>query len=201
MLQGTSAISYTHQVVQTLMAGLLDEGRTLYTDNHYSSVMLAEDLLKNKTYVFGTLQQNRRGNPQDVCMKKLKKEEVFSMENSSGVRVMKWQDKRPILMIASNPDIKDTVVSLRKRGIEQEVKHVLEYIKAKKGVDVSDQKMAYYTTLRRSMKWYKKVAIEILLGTCIVNSWVIFNNFGARRKMSIFHTFSTPVVPSRIRQY
>ncbi|KAG8237441.1 hypothetical protein J437_LFUL016253 [Ladona fulva] len=68
---GSSCFGHTHKVVLTLTAGLLDEGRTLYIDNYYSSVILAEDLLKNKTNVCGTLRQNRRGNPQDVCMKKL----------------------------------------------------------------------------------------------------------------------------------
>uniref|UniRef100_A0A1B6MJH2 PiggyBac transposable element-derived protein 4 C-terminal zinc-ribbon domain-containing protein n=1 Tax=Graphocephala atropunctata TaxID=36148 RepID=A0A1B6MJH2_9HEMI len=35
---------------------------------------------------------------------------------------------------------------------------------------------SYYTPLRKSSKWYKKVAVEILLGTCVVNSLVIFND-------------------------
>ncbi|KAG8327733.1 LETM1 domain containing 1 [Homalodisca vitripennis] len=34
---------------------------------------------------------------------------------------------------------------------------------------------SYYTTLRKTTKWYKKIAVEILLGTCVVNAFVIFN--------------------------
>ncbi|KAJ8964757.1 hypothetical protein NQ314_004648 [Rhamnusium bicolor] len=55
---------------------------------------------------------------------------------------------------------------------------VMAYNKAKKGVDVSDQMSSYYTCLRKSIKWYKKLFFEVLLGTCVVNSWVIYNNFG-----------------------
>lgn len=52
---------------------------------------------------------------------------------------------------------------------------VLAYNKAKKGVDLSDQLSSYYTPLRKTSKWFKKVAVELLLGTCVVNAFVIFN--------------------------
>lgn len=59
---------------------------------------------------------------------------------------------------------------------------VIDYNKAKKGVDISDQMSSYYTCLRKSVKWYKKVFFEILLGTCMVNSWVLYNNYGRNAK-------------------
>lgn len=63
---------------------------------------------------------------------------------------------------------------------------VIAYNEAKKGVDVSDQMSAYYTCLRKSIKWYKQVSFELVLGTCVVNSQVIYNNFGNNtKKMNI----------------
>ena len=47
---------------------------------------------------------------------------------------------------------------------------VLDYNKAKMGVDKSDKMTSYNTALRRSTKWYRKLAIELLTGTAVVNS-------------------------------
>ncbi|KAG8238020.1 hypothetical protein J437_LFUL014988 [Ladona fulva] len=81
---------------------------------------------------------------------------------------MKWQDKRPVLMISSNPELAENVVpstSKNKKGeIVMKPKSVLAYNKAKKGVDVSDQMSSYCTCIRRTLKWYKKLAIELLMG-------------------------------------
>lgn len=66
-------------------------------------------------------------------------------------------------------------------------KSVLDYNAAKKGVDYSDQMAAYYTTLRKSLKWYKKVILEILTGTTMVNSWIVFNKIeGEKMEMIKF---------------
>ena len=64
---------------------------------------------------------------------------------------------------------------------------ILDYNAAKIGVDKSDQMTCYNLVLRKSTKWYRKLAIELLLGTSIVNAWVIFNQFclQRRRKLSI----------------
>ena len=47
-------------------------------------------------------------------------------------------------------------------------KVVIDYNKGRHGTDLSDQLSAYYTCLRRSIKWYRKVVIELILGTAIV---------------------------------
>lgn len=54
-------------------------------------------------------------------------------------------------------------------------KCIIDYNKAKKGIDLSDQMSSYYTALRKGLKWYRKTAFELLLGTTIVNSHEVFN--------------------------
>ena len=46
--------------------------------------------------------------------------------------------------------------------------------KGRQGTDLSDQLSAYYTCLRGSMKWYQKVAFELIVVTSIVNSYLIY---------------------------
>jgi len=56
-------------IVMELAKPYLDNGRTIYVDNWYSSVELAELLQARKTYLVGTLRQNRKSNPKDVTKK------------------------------------------------------------------------------------------------------------------------------------
>ncbi|KAJ8877229.1 hypothetical protein PR048_021683 [Dryococelus australis] len=68
------------KIVMKLSEGLLDAGRTIVTDNYYSSLQLANCLLDRKTHVLGTLRKNRKGNTKEV-VKQLEKGEVIAKEN------------------------------------------------------------------------------------------------------------------------
>ena len=187
--QGDTApnLSHSEYVTLSLMEGLLKEGRTLYVDNFYSSVTLARKLLENKTYVCGTLRKDRKGNPGCVVNKKLKRGEVFGKENSEGIKVLKWRDKQDVLMLSTIPEHTDEKVRVSNRRGTETLKPqcVLDYNAAKKGVDYSDQMGAYYSPLCRVRKWYKKAAFELLLGTSVVNSLILFNKYYATQKLSM----------------
>jgi hypothetical protein len=47
---------------------------------------------------------------------------------------------------------------------------IVAYNEGKSPVDLSDQMAAYQTPLRKSIKWYRKLAFEILLNTAMVNA-------------------------------
>ncbi|KAJ8955084.1 hypothetical protein NQ314_006965 [Rhamnusium bicolor] len=68
------------------MTNYLGKGHTVYLDNFYISVPLAEALFREKTGCVGTLRQNRRGNSKEVVKKKLKEGEVV------------WKKKGPVLV-------------------------------------------------------------------------------------------------------
>ncbi|KAJ8911175.1 hypothetical protein NQ315_011176 [Exocentrus adspersus] len=110
------------------------------------------------------LKMRIKGNPVDVGKKKLKKCEMYSQQYDKGIRVYKWLDRRPVLMISSVPSHKAELKATgKKRKDEDIIKKpiaVIEYNKAKKGVDISDQMSSYYTSIRKSIKWYKKVFLK-----------------------------------------
>lgn len=63
------------KIVLELSEYYLDNERTLYVDNWYSSVELAKFLQSRKTCLVGTLRSNQKSNPIEVTKKtKLKKE-------------------------------------------------------------------------------------------------------------------------------
>ncbi len=49
----------------------------------------------------GTLQSNRKENPKIVTDKQLKIGEIEGKENSEGIEVLKWKDKRNVLMLTT----------------------------------------------------------------------------------------------------
>lgn len=85
-------ISVSAKIVIDLAAEYLNFGRTMYVDNWYTSVHLADLLGEQKTHLVGTLRSNRKQNP---------KGESCSMRSSSNILVMKWKDKRDLLMLST----------------------------------------------------------------------------------------------------
>lgn len=160
-------------VVMTLAENLLDSGRTMVTDNYYTSMDLANKLLDRETHLLGTLRSNRRGNPKEVTEKKLKRGEIVARENERGICVMKWRDKRDVLLLSTKHT--DVMQEIQVRN-ETKTKPlaVVDYNKGKSSIDLSDQMASYNSALRKTIKWYRKLAIEVLFGTSVVNSHYFF---------------------------
>lgn len=176
--------SVPSNVVMTLSECLLDTGRTVVVDNYYTSLDLANKLLDRKTHLVGTLRSNRRGNPKDVTQKKLKRGEMMAQENERGICVMKWRDKRDVLLLSTKHT--DSFTEVRSRGgqLKRKPLAVVYYNKGKSSIDLSDQMSSYNSALRKTVKWYRKIAIEVLFGTAMVNAHFLYKKITGV-KMSI----------------
>lgn len=167
-----SASSY---VVMELMRNLLDTGRILCTDNYYTSVTLASKLLERNTHLIGTVSARRKFNPEDVISKKLKKGEVIARESSNGIVMLKWHDKRDVLMLSTiHTDQMGQIQNSRGQEVEKP-QVVIDYNnKSKAYIDLSDQLKSYSTCLKRGTKWYRKLACELIFGSALVNAFIIY---------------------------
>ena len=182
-------LSSTESLTIKMCDKLLNEGRVLYADNYYSSVPLAEFLLTKKTYYCGTVRKNRKHLTTDVALAKLKKGEMKASENNSGVKFYNWRDKRNVFSISTVPEHGGDLVSTGKKNRKGEdvfkPPSILDYNKAKKGVDVSDQLSSYYSVLRKSKKWYRKIAFELIGGTSVVNAHILYQKYCNGGKMTL----------------
>ena len=99
---------------------------------------------------------------------------MISQQNAKGVKIFYWKDKRNVLTLSTIPEHSGELVPSGKRTRTNvdilKPNSVLDYNAAKKDVDMSDQLTSYSSALRRSSKWYRKVAIELLTGTSVVNA-------------------------------
>lgn len=178
--KGDGNASVSTNIVINLSRDLLNSGRTIIADNYYTSLELTNILLDSKTHYIGTLRANRRGNPKEVVQKKLKKGEVFGQENERGICVLKWKDKRDVLLLTTKHTV-ETVNVQRRTGMVQKPKAIIEYNEGKSSIDQSDQMTSYNSPLRKSLKWYRKLAIEFILGTALVNSHIVYNQLADKK--------------------
>lgn len=132
-----------------------------------------EKLIAMHIYLVGTLRKNRRGNPQEVISQKLKRGEFIARENRKGITILKWKDKRDVLMLSTKHSAEMTTVN-KKSYLCEKPQIVVEYNLGKSAVDLSDQMITYSSPLRRTVKWYRKLAVELLLNTCIMNALVMY---------------------------
>lgn len=163
------------KVVMKLSEKLLNAGRTIVTDNYYTSLELANKLLDKQTHLLGTLRSNRRGNPKDVTNKKLKVGDFIVKENSRGICIGKWRDKRDVLFLSTKHG-NETIQVTRRNGTVEKPAAIVDYNAGKFSIDISDQMASYNTALRKTIKWYRKIALEILLGTAVVNAHILYRN-------------------------
>ncbi|KAF9406815.1 hypothetical protein HW555_012954 [Spodoptera exigua] len=171
--RGETETTTPTNVVMSLMEGYLEKGHTLYTDNWYTSIDLGRKLLDKETHLVGTLRKNRKYLPKDVINGKIKKGEFRAKENEDGITCMKWKDKRDVYLLSTKHSIGFKRTYKRDKEIIKP-KIVVDYNNAKSSVDLSDQMIAYSTPLRKTIKWYRKLAVELLLNTALLNSYIIY---------------------------
>ncbi|CAK9796923.1 PiggyBac transposable element-derived protein 4 [Anthophora quadrimaculata] len=174
---GKKQVGIAENVCIELADKLINEGRTLFVDNFYTSYELAAKFLQFKTHVIGTVRYNKKFMPRFVMSYPLKRGQMIAREDDNGIVVLKWRDVRDVRILstkhapvmASNSDS-----THRGRPPKQKPLAVLAYNNGKIGIDRSDQMVSYATTIRKSIKWYRKLALHLLLGTSIVNAHIVY---------------------------
>ena len=78
---GEREIGLSKTVCKELIKGLVDQRRTLYVDNFYTSYDLAQYCQEKKTYLVGILRANKKHMPKEVLNAQLKRGEVVAKED------------------------------------------------------------------------------------------------------------------------
>ena len=176
-----SGFGHAETVVLKLMEKRLDLGHVLFVDNFYTSVPLAEALLNRKTLLCGTLRKNRKHLPKKVVSTKLKKGQHIA-KRKGRIVVEKWQDKREVLMLSTYHSGKmvDSQKQTRQGERKRKPESIVSYNKFMCGVDRMDQMMSYYSPLRKTLKWYRKVVLQHF-DMAIVNAFILYRKVGGTK--------------------
>jgi hypothetical protein len=86
--------------VKQLLDKLTNKGHTVYVDQFYTRVPLAEELATAHNGLIGTIMKSRKGLPKALKEAKIKKgEQVFCQKKN--VLALLWRDKRDVWMLSS----------------------------------------------------------------------------------------------------
>ena len=182
-------VGHAQAVITKLLDDLDGCYRTVVADNYFTTISLANYLLDHDTYLIGTLRSNRVGSGRAIFENDLSRGEVYGLQNKDGIKLIRWEDKNAVLMISTRPSHSASIVDSGKLNFQNEPimkpQVVLDYNEGRQGTDLSDQLSTYYTCLRKSVKWYRKVAFELVFGTALVNSYLIYKENYAKSKVTI----------------
>ena len=112
---GQREIGLAQKVCLELAKDLLNESRTLYVDNFYTSYEPAKSFLQKETQWFidtckiffvGTLRANKKDFPKEVLKAKHRRGEMIAKEDQDGIVVLKWRDTRNV----RNPSTKHALI-------------------------------------------------------------------------------------------
>lgn len=58
---------------------------------------------------------------------------------------------------------------------------IVDYNTTKGFIDISDQLASYSSPVRKSLKWYRKVAVELITNTTVVNLFIAYTKLEQKR--------------------
>ena len=128
-------------------------------------------MINQKTYICGTLRTDRKSNPKACTKAKVKQGDVIS-RSIEGVVVAKWKDKRDVLMISNLHSLQMIEVTNRRGEKKMKPNIIKDYNQYMSGVDRAEQMVSYYDCLRKTIRWYKKVALHFF-DTFLFNAYLL----------------------------
>ena len=170
----------TTRIVMGLMqkARLLDKGHHVYMDNYYSSPYLYKELHYRSTFACGTCHPNRKYLPKAVTKVKFKKKSDCIFRRKGPLLCLKWGEKKDVTMLST---IHEAVFletgKVDRNGDKIEKPEPVYYYCGRMGrVDLSDQLLNYYSFLRKSSKWSRKLLIH-LSNLVLLNAYILNKRF------------------------
>ncbi|XP_051802911.1 uncharacterized protein LOC127533589 [Acanthochromis polyacanthus] len=139
----------SESVVMKLMGPFLDQGRTVTTDNFFTSISLARKLRSRKTTILGTLNKIRREIPPSA--REIKQSEfstqVFSTTDAT-LTVYAASRKKTVYVMSSMHSVIQTEDSRKRKPST-----ITQYNSTKCGVDAMDQMVRQYSVRAGTRRW------------------------------------------------
>lgn len=180
-----SDLPSTERIPFVLMEQYLNKNHVLFTDNFYTSPTLAKLFLENGTYLCGTVRSNRKHFCKDLVSVQLEKGNAafYRSVNEPNILLAKYRsikdkagNQEKIVYVLSTCHT-SKMIDTGKKGKNGETVYkpsiVTDYNSHMGGVDKVDQQLNGLHTLRKSYKWYKKLAFR-LISQIILNAHKIY---------------------------
>jgi len=170
------AVGLGQQVVLDLTKNL-DVGRTVVTDNFFTSLSLAQQLRQRQLALLGTIRKNRREIPDVLAKGKCQPLTSQFVFHKDATLVMFAPKKNKRVLLLSTEHSLPTVDSISKKPTA-----ILTYNKSKGGVDHLDQMCAGYNSRKRTCRWPKCV-FQHMIDVSAYNAFVLWKNVTGKENM------------------
>ena len=205
LVAGNQNLSVSEKIVEDLMLPLFNKGYHLYIDNWYTSIPLLQYLRENDTLACGTIRKNRKGFPEVVSKAKLCQRGESIAYRSDALLALKCKDTKEVCILTTIHDERMQNVRNRRNPAHprQKPKCIVDYNQYMGGVDRTDQLLEPFKVARKSMKWYKKLAMH-LIQLSLLNSFLLYKKDGERKPLlefqrnviaSLLFIENTPEIP------
>lgn len=121
-------------------------------------------------------------------------------ESNTGATLGKWKDKRDVMFLTTKyvPTLEEIAT---RRCLTKKPSTILQYNAGKSYIDVSDQLASYGTSVRRGLKWYRKVMFELLTNTAVVNAHAIYKYSSFAKRFSSLQRKFSELLIRRTREH
>ena len=159
------------------------------SDRYYTSIPLAQALYMHDTAFTGTSNKNRVDLPaQFRGPYRLKDGEVVAYR-ADHLLALTWcaeNKKKPVIMVSTQSSAATTLVGPGSHSRIAVVKPVVidNYNHSMNGVDITDQYTVYYSFIRKTVKWWRKLFFW-MLETAVVNSYILYRDSTSSPKSHI----------------
>ena len=146
----SNSMSRITNLMRLLIESWINSGRTITTDNYFTSVELAEYILGVKTTLVGTIRRNKKDIPIQLQPDRKRPEQssIFCFDRQlTLVSYVPKQGKSVILLSSMHHD--KTIDESQKKKPDI----ILYYNKTKGVVDRMDQMVQMYSCKRKTMRW------------------------------------------------
>ena len=164
-------LSLPDYVVRKLLEDHIGKGYNITCDNFFTSMNLAEYLLKQKTSLLGTIRLSRRELPRNLqtIMRKKALFETYSLQSGKCILSAYKCKKNTFVAILSTLHENVTCQETGKKKPNT----VRDYNKTKYGVDVIDQMARMYSCKISGRRWPMQVFCN-LLDLAVINAHVLY---------------------------
>ncbi|XP_023231813.1 piggyBac transposable element-derived protein 4-like [Centruroides sculpturatus] len=209
--QAEKRIASKFGLAYTVVCQLLDMGDYnnkayhVFMDNFYTSVPLIRHLYSQGTYCTGTVRKNRKELPLRLKNSKFTVGQIRYFRSgpilACGFRDKKSQPQyKPVILLSSHAGARDNQID-RREGAKLMPEVVSSYNKFMGGIDTFDMMLNTYLDERRTKKYWKKVAFNII-ARMMLNAYILYteNYSGSQRRLSHV-SFIEAVVESLGREW
>jgi len=184
-------VTQTKNAVLTLVDNFLDQGRLFIFHNLYISLDLSQEIIKRKSHCIGLIRKKARGTPTELQSKKVKNGSLVGYQNSQGISVMKWNILgAPYYGITTCHTLETVTVQKKVKNrienttnmVEEKVPQFLKDISlSEKVFDVHDKYSGSTSPTTEEVKWYKRLASDLITNTAITNALVLYKKLNKEK--------------------